>query len=252
MPKFSHPYCSLPVIIISFVLIVGATYAEQPFDTSSLSDRLRDGPGMRNHRIGMKPSNKIKIPDGWPLAYDGSITCLTCHEKLPAFGNRRNPRLRATHITEQGGNFCSNCHVNSTGSNQQLSHWSVLGRAHQSTRQSNRNSLHRELDGSSRQCLGCHDGVNASNTTNRHASKSSISIGGNRGEHPIGVRYQRQRSRKQYVSLRHPSQLPKEILLPKGQVSCISCHDLYAPTPARLVIPIEKSALCFACHPMND
>ncbi len=218
---------------------------------SSLPDRLRRGPGMRNHQVGMKPSRAVKIPDGWPVASDGSITCLTCHMQIPDLSGRSAPHLRETDRNNQA-EFCSKCHMDGSDSVQSSPHWSVMNRAHQSTNQTSDFRSNSLMDSSSRQCLGCHDGVNASNASSGHANGASAGYGSNRGEHPVSMRYQKQRLGSRQVSLRHQSQLPKEILLPQGQVSCISCHDLFSSTKARLTIPIEKSALCFACHPMNE
>ncbi len=217
----------------------------------SLSERLRYGPGQRNHKVGVKPSKAVKIPVDWPLAHDGSITCLTCHERLPDLSERDVPYLRDTDRANQAG-FCAKCHTSGPGNFQTSPHWAVMGHAHQSLSQSSGQESSGMMDSASRQCLSCHDGVNASNNASGHANMSSAGLGRGRGEHPVGVRYRKQRSGSRFVSLRHQSQLPKEILLPQGQVSCTSCHDLFASTKARLAIPIKKSALCFACHPMNE
>ncbi|MFQ5415040.1 MAG: cytochrome c3 family protein [Phycisphaerae bacterium] len=45
--------------------------------------------------------------------------------------------------------------------------------------------------------------------------------------------------------------MPAAVRLPGGRVSCVSCHDVFVLAPQRLTVPIEGSALCFACHAMN-
>ena len=52
-------------------------------------DVMRYGPGVSNHPVGVKPSEAVQVPAGWPVDAHGSITCLTCHEALPRLGTWR-------------------------------------------------------------------------------------------------------------------------------------------------------------------
>ena len=108
------------------------------------------------------------------------------------------------------------------------------------------------LDGQTRQCLGCHDGVSAGESLNRtpwerrhgfHEDK--------RQNHPVGVRYPNRTPKNFSVPFRPASGLPARVRLPEGRVSCVSCHDLYAGDEHLLTVPNKGSELCFTCHDLK-
>lgn len=107
------------------------------------------------------------------------------------------------------------------------------------------------LDAASNNCLTCHDGVNAGEAGHRWLG----SHGGNLGEagrnHPVGVPYMRRESDSRGSLLRHATRLPREVRLPDGRVSCVSCHNLYNIDRHHLSVPIEGSRLCLTCHEMD-
>ena len=65
-------------------------------------------------------------------------------------------------------------------------------------------------------------------------------------EHPIGLKYDR--SQRKSSNLRPRAELPTAIRLPGGVVGCGSCHSVYSGEPKKLVLPMQKSRLCLACH----
>ena len=225
--------------------------------TTSQQDRavrFGDGPGVANHPVRVVPSDNVRIPVGWPLASDGSITCLTCHHQLPSSGRSSRPFLRDFAETPADpAEFCAKCHLHSTGRTASSMHWLALGEAHvQPDRGQSSNRRSRMLDAHSHRCMGCHDGVTANEAANTTGwNRGPGYLGDMRRNHPVGVRYRQGISRKQPVRLRPAAALPRRVRLPDGQVSCVSCHDLYATTRYRLSVPIEDSALCFACHDMD-
>ena len=75
---------------------------------------------------------------------------------------------------------------------------------------------------------------------------------GNRtANHTVGARYPSGGSRGSTRALRPASLLPKQVRLPDGKISCVSCHDLYAPERFYLTVPLDGSQLCFTCHAMD-
>ena len=77
-------------------------------------------------------------------------------------------------------------------------------------------------------CVTCHDGAA------KHTS------------HPIFNDYPPPGKETEYASAAEVQ--AKGIRLVRGQVVCISCHDLRKPGPQHLVISSEKDELCFCCH----
>ena len=100
------------------------------------------------------------------------------------------------------------------------------------------------IDVYSLQCMGCHgrqgdaNGVSVdSNLVMRHV--------GNSVNHPIGARYSEAVA---YGGYRPQIMLNKKILLPDGKVSCVSCHLGYTKDHGKLVVPRDRSSICFECH----
>lgn len=131
-------------------------------------------------------------------------------------------------------------------------HWLAVGRAHWKGGSEGGRTASGLLDSESVRCMGCHDGVTASEAANTTAwNRGPGGMGDHRRNHPVGVPYIANRASGSATPLRMPSLLPAQVRLPAGKVSCVSCHDVYGHGPARLTVPIEGSALCFTCHDMN-
>lgn len=88
-------------------------------------------------------------------------------------------------------------------------------------------------------CMACHDGVAAGSVDfclvdcNFRSPHSAVNI-----YPPPG--------KKGYASIRDVVQ--KGIKLVDGRITCISCHDLRNKGQYHLVMTMDGSKLCFACH----
>jgi len=216
-------------------------------------DRLRHGPGVANHPVNIVPSPAVRIPDGWPLASNGSITCLTCHTELGALTERADLHLRDFDLaTGDPIQFCAKCHGYDSKRTAGGMHWMVVGVAHVKPDGDDTHRGSDSLDTGSRRCMECHDGVTARESATANAwNRGPGSIGDKRRDHPVGVPYPSRFSRKGTGPFRPTKSLPPKVRLPDGQVSCISCHDLYASDRNKLSVPIESSALCLTCHDLD-
>ncbi|MEK6798711.1 MAG: cytochrome c3 family protein [Planctomycetota bacterium] len=223
-----------------------------PDQEANLADRLRKGPGMLNHPVGVVPSSSVKVPTGWPLAPDGTITCTTCHASLPSLSGQGKPMLRGGHEpADDPTDFCLNCHRDPTHWTAAGMHWMAMSRAHVTPESDERESA-RSVDDGTRQCLSCHDGVNAGEAAyDTPWNRGGGSVGDSGRNHPVGVSYPRAGKTRANVRLRPATLLPEAVRLPGGAVSCLSCHNLYASTPKLLSVPIEGSRLCMTCHQME-
>lgn len=216
----------------------------------SFADTLRYGPGVVNHPVGVVPSQVVHIPEDWPLDIDGSITCLTCHRELPQLDGSASAKLRAS--SDRLGttrDFCAKCHSEVQGPGRRSDHWLASQFAHVREDVDCAGYAGGGLDTESRRCLGCHDGVNASDAVN-HGGVAGSSVGwlDRLRQHPVGVDYRAVRHRKSGAALRPKSVLPHRVRLPGGKLSCVSCHDLYAAEPKLLSVPADESRLCLTCH----
>ncbi len=107
-------------------------------------------------------------------------------------------------------------------------------------------------------CLSCHDGSTAVDAYGGMSGDVLIQeigtgralIGRNRDlrrDHPIGVKYPEFDRR-----YRRRAQIEAEgyVVLPQGQVECLSCHDVHGQYGVEkfLVKSNDRSALCLTCH----
>jgi|GEM_PF-1199651 len=241
-----------PLISIAVLVVVFAPSNASGGGRVSFSAKLRSGPGLQNHPVGVRPSGSIRIPQGWPLDNDGTIKCTTCHQSLPSLDGTGEPMLRDFDAGREPPTvFCGKCHDHAGADNGRGIHALAADRAHllpvfDETRQSPG-----RLDPESRRCLSCHDGVTATEHVNGPTG-SLMGYSGQRGRpHPVGVAYGAPRGQQRATPLRHRSLLPPEVRLPGGVVSCVSCHNIYQTSENLLSVPIEESKLCFACHEMD-
>jgi predicted CXXCH cytochrome family protein len=207
------------------------------------------GPGVQNHPVGVVPSPNVSVPDGWPLGPGGTITCSTCHESFPGTQTGYASLRQTDYRPADAPAFCGRCHAYDYGGSAVSAHWQVVGKAHVLLDDDRAWASGGALDYASRQCLGCHDGVNARESVNGLGSGGAGIMSGRwHGEHPIGQDYQRSRKSRSASPMRPVQLLDPEIRLPGGRVSCVSCHNLYSATPGRLAVPINESRLCLSCH----
>ena len=213
---------------------------------------LRNGPGVVNHPVGVRPSAGVRVPPGWPLASDGTLTCKTCHSRLPEISGASDAYLRDSQTgAAPSMHFCAKCHEADTANAASPPHWLAFSEAHVMPDDGESLRSRGAPDRESRRCLDCHDGVSAA-----EAHHSTGALAGTRGDfmrrsHPVGVPYDEAHRRAADAPYRHRSLLPRQVRLPQGCVSCVSCHDLYARDEHRLSVPIERSQLCLACHAMD-
>ncbi len=98
-----------------------------------------------------------------------------------------------------------------------------------------------ESEASYGECLACHDGVLAPSVSPCLATVCFF-----RGPHPVARSYPPPEKPEQFASRLEAERLG--IRFPKGQIDCISCHDLYIAERPHLRLGTNGSGLCFACH----
>lgn len=236
------------------VLSVGLLVMEALGAGSTIASARRlTGPGLTNHPVNIVPSSNITVPDDWPLGDDGSITCLTCHEPRPSYRDFPSVRLRKpSGDAAHSSGFCGTCHGASAGHSAAGMHWRAMGVAHLGVDQAHDGAMSHTLDVATKTCLGCHDGVTAADSHRPAALDGGRGYAGeSRRSHPVGVPYPSWPGRQDRGKFHPMATLPRKIRLPGGRVSCVSCHDLYAPRDDLLAVPLEGSELCFACHDMR-
>ncbi len=183
-----------------------------------------------SHPTGIRPV--MDIPAHLPLEWKGEMTCRTCHE---FHGDQ--PGLQR--VSDRGRPMCMSCHQEEFFARMKDGGMSIMVSGHLDPRM----PLIGEMDTFSLQCMSCHEtlgddlGIRMSGNVIRHSS--------DRGNHPVGMPYQRSIG---YGGYRAMAMLPKEIVLPNGKVSCISCHDGYSEQHGGLVMENEGSRLCYSCH----
>ena len=183
-----------------------------------------------SHPTGIKPSGDI--PEKFPLDWKGDLTCSTCHKV-----HGSSPGLLRVH--NHGKKLCMSCHDQDFFQNMKDGGMSIMVSGHLDARE----PLVGEMDTFSIQCMACHENlgdnlaVSMSGNVMRHSS--------DRGNHPVGVLYRRAMT---YGGYRREATIPKEIVLPNGKVSCISCHHGYSDKHGKLVMENTGSRLCFSCH----
>lgn len=234
--------------LLVWILPPLAVMGSWPESGGGPASRFREGPGASNHPVNVRPSAAVSIPAGWPLAADGTIMCITCHDGFPTSGRSGATALRSRVDSPA---FCMSCHTERGPKTSSGVHWRAVSKAHPgSDAPGTRGS--EAADESSRSCLECHDGVSASDAGHESSPGRGGGFVGDRSRnHPVGVRYPAGGTRGVEVPLRPASLLPKSIRLPEGQVGCVSCHDVYGRDPHRLTVPIEGSRLCMTCHVMD-
>lgn len=107
----------------------------------------------------------------------------------------------------------------------------------------------------SRSCFSCHDGSIAPEANVYFVTPlagfenpvPSHDLGAIDGPHPVDVDYAAAEARRPGW-LRPINQLPPELLLPEGLVTCTTCHSSRSREEKKVSLPVAGSALCFSCH----
>lgn len=185
-----------------------------------------------SHPSGLKPNHKL--PKEFPIDGKGDLTCSTCHD----IHNGERGYLR---IKKYGKFLCLSCHQQDFFSKMKDGGHSLILSGHLNAGK----SLTGNIDNFSVQCVACHE--NLPNVLNVRIASNVIRHSTNQASHPIGMLY---KTSILYGGYREISDLPKQILLPDGRMSCISCHQGYSNQHGKLVVNNKGSKLCFSCHNM--
>jgi predicted CXXCH cytochrome family protein len=99
-----------------------------------------------------------------------------------------------------------------------------------------------ELDQVSSACIACHNGSTGS------AAGFCLQLQGDKNPngHVVSVSYAN--STKRNSGLRPAANLPVELVLYEGKITCVTCHGSDPHGSAPLAIANSGSALCRACH----
>ena len=76
----------------------------------------------RKHQVGIVPSEKIKIPETFPLDEEGKMDCATCHS---AHGVSTEPGIEKTiflRTSNENSEMCKTCHVDKDGGPEKGNH----------------------------------------------------------------------------------------------------------------------------------
>lgn len=195
-----------------------------------------------SHPVDIHPS--MAVPDDLPLSA-GRITCTTCHAATQPGHGRRGAGEAALQGGRTAAELCQACH--STGLLDRASaHALGMLRAHNGTEggvegQNRRlSAVFGDFDRVTADCLTCHDGSVIEGSSHL-AAAAMMDLG---ISHPVGVEYRQDRG----GHLRPKHALDDRVRLFSDRVSCGSCHSVYSPQPALLVMSNEGSALCLSCH----
>ena len=193
-----------------------------------LCDECHSAVTDASHPTGFVPTRTL--PTEFPLNARGKMTCTTCHD----IQKNGKPSLQAK---ESGKEFCLSCHSESFFAEMVDAGNSLITSGHISAENESRGTV----DNYSLQCMTCH-ADQAAISGGKLASRTFMLATSGGGSHPIGTNYQVMSS---YDGYRVASSLPEEIVLPNGQVGCITCHKPYTKNHGE---PVLKENLCTTCH----
>ncbi len=186
-----------------------------------------------SHPSGFQP--KKTPPAAYPLDWKGDLTCSTCHDI-----HGSSPGLmRGAKVGKQ---LCFACHESDFFAKMRDGGASLMA-GHLVNKGIDSNAP--TLDAYTNTCMDCH-GKNANpsiatsidrNGVVRHSSQSA--------NHPIGMLYQ---DAVAFGGYRARRTVERKLMLPEGKVGCVSCHSGYQKEHGKLLVALEKSALCYECH----
>lgn len=210
------------------------------YDIDYVCNYCHEIPGKNSHPSEMVPS--MPMPSGFPLDWQGRMTCATCHDPhLENWGVNR-ALLRGGGVT--GRLFCALCHeeLQQPGSQHRIAEIVHAKNALTPSRE----EINSILDPVSLECISCHDGAVGKAMNVRLAGDATLTYAGRNMDHPIGMNY---REAAQYSRKLHPVEsLSPLIMLVDGKVGCSSCHNPYSHELTMLAMGNKGSALCLQCH----
>jgi hypothetical protein len=199
-----------------------------------------------SHPVGMQPS--MPVPAALPLV-NGTVACTTCH--LDSFtahaaATADHPLLRGD--ASPGASFCNQCHT--------AADLTAHGQHPRAMAQAHFGWLKSGFPGTPTQakllagdgvytCLSCHDGTIASD---QYGGLGGSSSGKTRTSHAVAVNYQAAQTHGTTANLLPATMVDHRVLLPNGQVTCLSCHSLFSREAGLLVVRNDHSLLCSSCH----
>ena len=205
-----------------------------------------------NHPVGISPNGMV--PEDMPLDSHSRITCLTCHDQPKSsdtseyLDDSRERSLRLPQETQ----FCGSCHMETSGTLREQSHWQFSTRAHLGSINGRSSSIGSStqnfgrIDIESRTCLSCHDDVVVTVPGDFETVRQRKSRWSKMADHPIGMSYDRAASQRP-GHYRYPL-FDEQIRLFDGKVGCGSCHNPYSQKENILSVSNERSTLCLSCH----
>jgi predicted CXXCH cytochrome family protein len=179
------------------------------------------------------------VPPDLPLT-DGRVTCNTCHNVHTSptivFGINSHFLRRGVSDVKD---FCVACHRDNF---ERPGHKELFIVAHEANKYQV-TQPEEPIDPLSTECIGCHDGSIGPETDFTVGSGVWMHL---RNEHPIGVNYMEARMRG--GDLRPEYELDERLRLFDGRVGCGTCHDWFKKKNVRLVMAMDRGALCLECH----
>lgn len=172
-----------------------------------------------------------RFPISLPLGPGRSLTCGSCHEL-------RGERHQLLRPAAEDPEFCESCHETATFTASPDQGAALRGRAHLSAHRQD----WKRLDPFSLSCLPCHweqVELNELRGGLTMSSEHGITVAG----HPMTSLYEEAASYGGYRALKN---LAEEIYLPRGRLSCLSCHRGYSLEHGKLRQP--RRGLCSECH----
>ncbi|MBF0427466.1 MAG: cytochrome c3 family protein [Magnetococcales bacterium] len=179
------------------------------------------------------------LPETFPVDWKGELTCSSCHL---IHGNK--PGLMRSE--DKGAVFCLKCHDKEFFERMPDHGESMTISGHLDAREGDSSRPSVDLDVYSLQCLGCHDEKVGDAPMRVGMDRSGIMHhGGASLSHPLGRSYAQAAKSGGY---RPAIKLPEAVLLPDGNVGCVSCHQGYSKKHGGLTVDNRGSALCLTCH----
>jgi len=186
-----------------------------------------------SHPSGLIPS--MKLPARFPLDWKNEMTCSTCHNVHAISTSSIKGNL-------SGKQLCLSCH--------QISFFSIMKddgiSIQKSVHKNDSKKTFSVVDSYSLECLNCH--ANEGDTKSISiSSRGIVKHSSGAINHPVGMLYRDSYSKGNYIDI---NKLSKNVILPDGKVSCISCHKGYSKKHGEIIDINKTSSLCFECHDM--
>ena len=111
----------------------------------------------------------------------------------------------------------------------------------------NEDPFYIQSENSSDKCLGCHDGIIASDSHMSPGESSSFQGPFIGMSHPVAINYSPTYNKNpaRYI---HPQSISPEIRLFDDKIECLSCHNKDSNIDHYLVMNNRGSRLCLSCH----